>query len=153
MAGITNNTDLVSQNREVKSKQGNGFSVDDFFKLFASQLQNQDMMNPVDDNQFLAQMSQITTLQTMQQMNELTMTSYAFEFMGKNVVVADIDELGNKKEISGMVDKVTLYDGKPKVFVKGKGYDAAQVMEIATPAVEEKPETDPDEKPEETPVA
>jgi len=36
---------------------------DDFLKLFVTQLQNQDPMNPQDNSQFMAQMAQFSTLE------------------------------------------------------------------------------------------
>lgn len=106
------------------------FSIDDFYKLFANQMKNQDMMNPVDDSQFLAQMTQMAMIEAMEKMNEMTMTSYAFEFMGKDVIVAKYDKDGAMQTKTGNVEKVTLYNGKPQVFVGGEAYDMAQVMEV-----------------------
>ena len=120
--------------RKKKNDDSSIFSLDDFYTLFAKQLENQDMMNPVDDSQFLAQLSQMATVQAMEQMNEMTMTSYAFEFMGKNVIVAEYDSKNDLKTTEGVVERVSLYNGKPQVYVGGKPYELSQVMEVVTPS-------------------
>lgn len=138
----------VSNARKTGSNKG-VFDLDDFYTLFAKQLQNQDMMNPVDDSQFLAQMAQMATVQAMEQMNEMTMTSYAFEFLGKEVIIAEYDVKNELKTVEGVVEKVTLYNGEPQVFVGGKAYELAQVMEVlgASKSDEEiPPEKDPDDE-------
>lgn len=130
----------IRRKKEAAEKGDNSFTLEDFYTLFAAQLQNQDMMNPVDDSQFLAQMAQMATIQStdkmikaMEQMNTMTMTSYAFEFMGKEVVVAAEKEGGKEGElesIRGVVERVTLYEGQPKVYINDKAYDLSQVMEV-----------------------
>ncbi len=120
------------------------FSLDDFYTLFAKQLQNQDMMNPADDSQFLAQMAQMATVQAMEQMNQMTMTSYAFEFLGKNVIAVKDGKDGQLEKVEGVVEKVTLYNGEPQVFVNGEAYPMGQIMEVlhsAEQVPEEKPGT------------
>ncbi|MDR1069318.1 MAG: hypothetical protein LBL37_00810 [Gracilibacteraceae bacterium] len=106
------------------------FDLNDFYYLFATQLQNQDMMNPVDDTQFLAQMAQMALIQAMDQMNAMTLTSYAFGFMGKDVIVADFDSSGQLVNTRGAVEKVILYNGTPQVYVDGKPYGVEQIMEV-----------------------
>ena len=129
---LTTDSTSANTNRKASNKKTNEFDVNDFYKLFAAQMQNQDMMNPVDDSQFLAQIAQMSSIQAMEQMNQMTMTSYAFEFMGKEVIVADYDSKNNLLTSQGVVEKVALYNGKPQVFVGGKAYELSQVMEVIT---------------------
>ncbi len=123
----------ISNARRNANKTSNDFDLNDFYYLFSVQLQNQDMMNPVDDSQFLAQMTQMAMIKAMDQMNEMTMTSYAFEFMGKDVIVAYENKEGELETVEGAVERVTLYNGTPKVTVEGVEYDLSQVMEVITP--------------------
>lgn len=125
--------DMDSTSTGKKKKTSNNFGLDDFYKLLAVQLQNQDMMNPVDDSQFVAQMAQMATIQAMDQMNQMTMTSYAFSFMGKDVIIADYDDHGKAVTYTGPVEKVVLYNGKPQVYVNGEAFELSQVMEVLTP--------------------
>ncbi|MDR1322372.1 MAG: hypothetical protein LBK56_13300 [Gracilibacteraceae bacterium] len=120
------------------------FDLDDFYYLFATQLQNQDMMNPVDDTQFLNQMAQMALIQAMDQMNAMTMTSYAFGFMGKDVIVSDFDASGQLVNTRGAVEKVVLYNGAPQVYVDGKAYGVEQIMEVFASGMA--PEPEPEEE-------
>ena len=48
-------------------EEGN-LGFDDFLTLMITQLTNQDFTNPLDDSQFMTQMTQYSTLQAMQEM-------------------------------------------------------------------------------------
>ena len=138
--------DYITQQTQVSSASGE-FSVDDFYSLLAAQLKNQDLYNAQDDAKFLEQMVQIYNIQNMKEMsrvmaemNQMTMTSYAFEFMGKEVTVATLDEKGELTQLTGMVEKVVLYNGEPQVYVDGQPYGLGSVMEVfpAKPEDEDK---------------
>ncbi|MDR1961485.1 MAG: hypothetical protein LBQ16_04305 [Gracilibacteraceae bacterium] len=120
----------VSAARAQQTGTTGGFSLEDFYYLFATQLQNQDMMNPVDDTQFLAQMAQMALIQAMDEMNTMTLTSYAFGFMGKEVIVADFDASGQMVNTRGTVEKVILYNGVPQIYLNDKAYNVDQIMEV-----------------------
>ena len=79
-------------------KKATGMNKDDFLKLFVTQLQNQDPLNPQDGNQFIAQLAQLsqveqayntnTNLQSMlTAQNNATVVS-AVSFIGKEVLAA-----------------------------------------------------------------
>lgn len=77
-------------------KKATGMNKDDFLKLFVTQLQNQDPMNPQDSSQFIAQLAQLTqveqayntnsNLQDMLNQANNTTTLSAVSFIGKEVV-------------------------------------------------------------------
>lgn len=128
--------DYITQQTQVSSASGE-FSVDDFYSLLAAQLKNQDLYNAQDDTKFLEQMVQIYNIQNMKEMsavmaemNQMTMTSYAFEFMGKEVTVATLDKKGELTQFTGMVEKVVLYNGEPQVYVGGEPYGLGSIMEV-----------------------
>lgn len=49
--------------------QANNLGIQDFLKILLTQLNYQDPMKPMDNQQFMAQMAQFTTLQQTQQLN------------------------------------------------------------------------------------
>lgn len=77
-------------------KKATGMNKDDFLRLFVTQLQNQDPMNPQDSSQFIAQLAQLTqveqayntnsNLQDMLNQANNTTTLSAVSFIGKEVV-------------------------------------------------------------------
>jgi flagellar basal-body rod modification protein FlgD len=48
----------------------NGLGVQDFLKILLTQLTYQDPLKPMDNQEFMAQMAQFTTLEQTQQMND-----------------------------------------------------------------------------------
>ena len=46
-----------------------GLTMNDFLTLMTAQLQNQDPLNPTDSNQFLAQLSELSTVEGISQLN------------------------------------------------------------------------------------
>jgi flagellar basal-body rod modification protein FlgD len=104
--------------------------MNDFFNLLVAQLTNQDMMNPTNDTEFIAQMAQFSALQGVQTIQEYQLSSYAASYIGKHVTIANVTESGQMETIIGKVSSITYYDGNPKVVVNGKAYDMFTVMEI-----------------------
>jgi flagellar basal-body rod modification protein FlgD len=110
-------------------------SKDDFLKLFVSQLQHQDPMSPMDDNQMVAQMSQLSTVEqltnlasTNGQMAQSLASSNAVGLIGRTVTWTDTD----KTEHTGLVEKVSTTDGAPSLTVAGtSGVDPSSITQVA----------------------
>ena len=93
-----------------------GLGRDDFFKLFLSQLANQDPMNPVDDKQFISQLAQFSMIDTMQAMKKAlagTQLAQSSSLLGKTVQGIDIAGA----PIEGVVDRVVQADGQLLLMV------------------------------------
>ncbi len=125
----------------VKKSSESGLGMDDFLKLLAAQLANQDMMNPSTDTDFIAQMAQFSSLQSMDSMAKMTSFNQSTALVGKYVVVATYEKGTTQLTKSeGYVEKVNLFGNEPTIVVNGKEYTYSQVMEIRTEPVEEKTE-------------
>lgn len=57
--GITNDTAAAA----AAMKKSTGMNKDDFLKLFVTQLQNQDPLNPADSTEFIGQLAQLTQVE------------------------------------------------------------------------------------------
>lgn len=118
---------------------GSNLGMDDFLKLLAAQLANQDMMNPSQDTDFIAQMAQFSSLQSMDSMAKMTSFNQSTSLVGKYVVVATYEKTLDKdgklkiKTVEGYVEKVTLFGSEPSIIVNGKEYKYSNVMEIKSP--------------------
>lgn len=121
----------------IHGKDATKLGMNDFFNLLAAQMQNQDMFNPQENTEFIAQMAQFTTLQGLQAIQEYQLSSYATSYVGKNVAIAYTGESGNLTKAEGVVERVTFYDGEPKVVVSGVSYPLYAVMEVKMPAAED----------------
>lgn len=93
-------------------------SMDDFLTLMVAQLKNQDFMNPVDDTQYVTQLAQISTMQQMEEMAYNAKSTYVTSLVGKTVTAAKFTVAGDLKKTEGIVNKVSLLDGKFVIYVE-----------------------------------
>ena len=111
-----------------------GLTTDDFMKLFLAQLQNQDPTKPMDDSQMLAELSQMTQVQTLQQVQkalEGSQLAQSSALIGKNVTGTDV----NGAAVNGVVTSVTQSNDAGLVLQVGSQYikpDA--VVTVTAPA-------------------
>lgn len=124
----------LTTTRTPKSELGK----DDFLKLLTQQLKNQDPMNPMDDMQFISQMSEFSSLEQMVNMNKslenfmktfsTNSQTQAMMFLGTTVTAqsADMDE-----PITGVVDMVGFKDGKPYLKIDDQAYNLEDVQLVS----------------------
>lgn len=122
--------DNISSNSTVKGKGADELGMEDFFNLLVAQMTNQDMLNPKNDTEYIAQMAQFTSLQGIQTIQEYQLSSYAASYVGKNVVISHIDKNNNITKTAGIVQSVSFYDGEPKVVINDVSYPLYSVMEV-----------------------
>jgi flagellar basal-body rod modification protein FlgD len=114
---------LIDTNAEVTSY----LDFDSYLKLLTAQMSNQDFNNPMSDSEFIAQMASYSTLEAIKNMTNQASVQYAAGLTGKAVTVTD----GKNYEM-GIVDSVTITDGKPKLMINGSAYDASKVTDVVS---------------------
>jgi len=124
-------TGLAMQSNAGKQMLG----ADDFMKLLTTQLTSQDPMNPMKDTEFISQMANFTSLEQMRTLSKSFETftsdqkmSAAPAFLGRNVTVKNASG-----DITGIVEAITLQNGKPAITINGKSYDTNLITGIAMP--------------------
>jgi flagellar basal-body rod modification protein FlgD len=100
----------ITTSSVIQGKDASEMGMEDFFNLLVAQLTNQDMMNPTNDTEFIAQMAQFSSLQGIQTIQEYQLSSYAATYIGKFVTIANLTESGTMETIVGQVDSITYYD-------------------------------------------
>jgi|tagenome__1003787_1003787.scaffolds.fasta_scaffold20311082_2 flagellar basal-body rod modification protein FlgD len=108
---------------------------DDFLKLFVAQLQHQDPMSPMDNDQMVSQMSQLSTVEqltnlasTNASMASSLVSSSAVGLIGRTVTWTDSD----KATHTGVVTKVSTKDGAPSLTVGDTdGVDPSSITQVA----------------------
>ena len=111
-----------------------GLSTDDFMKLFLAQLQNQDPTKPMDDSQMLNELSQMTQVQTLQGVQQALAGSQLAQssaLIGKNVTGLDV----NGTAVNGVVTSVTQSSDAGLVLQVGSQYikpDSVTTVTAAT---------------------
>lgn len=108
--------------------EGN-LSVNDFFKLMITQLTNQDFMNPTSDSEYMAQMTQYSSLQAMQEMAKFTQQNYAMSMLGKNVTATKYSNGKNITE-TGRVEQLVVTDSEYQIKVNGQTFSISQIKSI-----------------------
>lgn len=119
--------DLINQytvnnlNQDTVASQNLG--KDDFLQLLVMQLKNQDPLEPLKNEEFIAQLAQFTSLEQMTNLNKnfegmmaLQGLSYASSFIGREV--AWYDEEG--QVLSGTVLEVELEGESPMLNIEGQ---------------------------------
>ncbi len=114
-----------------KPAKGSGFDMttEDFMTLILAQFQNQDIMNPASTDDFLNQMIQMMTIQTMTNMNDISTISYAASLVGKEVTIGVMGKKG-MEEIVGVVTGTGMMNGQQVIIVNGKEYALNQILAI-----------------------
>ena len=140
MAGINNsfmtsipynNSGEVSEQKITSKTQGKNYlEKDDFFKLLAAQMQNQDMTNPMDQSEFMNQLTMMSSIQAMEEITNISVVSYAASLVGKDVTIGEIGTDGKINEIYGTVTATGVYDGEQVIFVNEKSYKLSQIMVV-----------------------
>ena len=132
MQGISSATSPYEKaTYSAKSNDKNTLSIESYFKLLSAQLANQDMTNPMDNSEMMAQMTQMAMVQSlgtmttnMKQEMALTKTSYLAGLIGKDVS-AKVPESELKanpnspKEKSGVIASVNLTGDEPSFRLQG----------------------------------
>ena len=121
----------------VPSTPNNTLNQQDFLKLLATQFQQQDPMQPMDDSSFLAQMAQFTSLQ---QVNTLTdqvtqlradqQKVAAAAYFGRTVTMDN----GNGGTVSGVVTSVDTSGTTPQLQINNTYYPLSSLLSIDQPA-------------------
>lgn len=133
MAGITvsGTTDAYNyQNYTVEANDKNTLTMTDYFQLLAAQLQNQDVTNPMDNSEMMAQMVQMGMMQAMDAMTSsmeaataTTTQTYAGSLLGQEVTVMVTKEAGGVEIPTGVkygkVEYVSFVNGNPTFKLEG----------------------------------
>lgn len=109
---------LVS-NADSSVPRNAGISQDDFLRILLTQLRFQDPLKPVDNQQFVAQLAQFTSLEINRQQSEkidalLTIQSanQAVDLIGKS-----IEMRGARAGTVGTVSAISFSTGEPRLTV------------------------------------
>lgn len=112
-----------------------GLGKDDFLKLLAAQLENQDPLSPMNNTDFIAQMAQFSALEQMNNLNDsfnrvqqelqAAMTLQAVSLIGKEVTATV-----NEQTLQGTVEKVNLSGDGAVLTVNGQQVPLSAVTEV-----------------------
>ncbi len=124
-----------------------------FLELLVAQLRNQDPSNPMDSSQLMAQTTQLSTMEAIQEVATTSRESFALqmrmsasELVGKQVSWTDADGV----EQTGTVTGVSYASSVPVVLVGDTKVPLDSVSAVTTPGTTTPTEPDPDEPTDDT---
>lgn len=147
----SNSTSNTSNTKKSSSSDAkNIMGKDDFLKLLITELKYQDPTNPMDNYEYISQMSTFSSLEQMQNLNS-TMNGVAntlngtlmpslllqqsSSMIGKEVsytsTTTGTDGKTETKELSGVVESVSMKDGNLYYVIDGKNVEASKVTKMA----------------------
>lgn len=129
-------------------KKSTTLGQSDFLKLIVEQMKNQDFNNTTDNNEFISQMAQFSSLEAMQNLTNYSNLSYGTSLVGKYVTV----KTGDEDYVTGLVDCVAVDGGKYSLVINGKEYPSSGVCEVITKEVFDRLQQENTEKTEESDV-
>jgi flagellar basal-body rod modification protein FlgD len=117
-----------------KTSSTNGIGKDTFMKLLVAQMSQQNPLEPTDDKEMIAQMTQFSTLEQITNMATessksatASQMSQAVNLLGRTVTYLDAD--GAKQ--TGTVDQVSMANGAPNLTIGGKdGITTSQITQV-----------------------
>ena len=126
MAGHT-----VSSNK-TDSSSGASLDKDAFLKLLVTQMHNQDPLEPTSNTEYMSQLAQFSSVEQLQNLGSIFSSNQALNLTGQYVVLNVPDSTGNTKQVSGLVDYVTVSDGKTYFHIGDEYYDSSYLDSVVS---------------------
>jgi flagellar basal-body rod modification protein FlgD len=135
-------TSEYTNNQVNKTDERNQLDKHDFLRLLTTQLKFQDPMNPIKDQDFIAQLAQFTALEQtqnlahtmerfMENQERIGIIGQATSLLGKEVVVVNTD---TEDVDTGPVSAIQVADGVPQLIVNGQAYFLWEVQAVQIPS-------------------
>lgn len=97
--------------KEAARKSGDILGKDDFLKLLISQLQNQNPLEPMNDQEYIAQMAQFSSLEQLQNMNSSLSQNMEYNMLLSQTINNTMATSLIGKEITADSDSVGIISG------------------------------------------
>ena len=125
MAGIGIDTSLTSAvSNNTTTNSNSSLDKEAFLQLLATEMKYQDPLEPTSNTEYMSQLAQFSTVEQLQNMNSTFNSNQALNLAGKYVILNVPDSAGNITQVSGLVDYVTVSDGKAYFSINDQYYDA-----------------------------
>lgn len=97
---------------------------DAFLQLLVAQMQYQDPLEPTSNTEYMSQLAQFSTVEELQNINSTFSSNQALNLAGQYVILKVPSSSGETKEVSGLVDYVTVSEGKAYFSISDQYYSA-----------------------------
>lgn len=104
-----------------------------FLTLLVAEMQNQDPLEPTSNTEWVSQYATFTQVQKMSEMAESVDLLRANDLVGKEVIMKVTSEsTGNVTYARGIVDFITVENGKPILWIDDKQYSIADLDTVVS---------------------
>ena len=109
----------VAAVNEASTTGASSLGIQDFLRILTTQLNNQDPLKPMDNQQFVAQLAQFTSLQQTQQMNQKLDALLSIQAANQSVglIGRSVDVQTASGQSSGRVTAFSFASGEPRMTV------------------------------------
>ena len=127
ISGIDTST-VTSQVASNSNSSSSSLDKDAFLQLLVTQMQYQDPLQPTSNTEYMAQLAQFSTVEELQNLGTTFGNNQAMNLTGQYVILNVPDAAGNINQISGLVDYVTLSEGKTYFHI-GEDYYPSEYLD------------------------
>lgn len=127
ISGIDTST-VASQVASNSGTSNSSLDKDAFLQLLVAQMQYQDPLQPTSNTEYMAQLAQFSTVEELQNLDTTFGNSQAMNLTGQYVILNVPDAAGNINQVSGLVDYVTLSEGKTYFHI-GEDYYPSEYLD------------------------
>jgi flagellar basal-body rod modification protein FlgD len=130
-SGSSNGTSQVVRDRM------QDLDVDQFLKLIIAELQNQDPLNPMDNADMIQQFGEIRSIASTDKLSTTLSGVQLGQALSSasNLLGKTINGLSDENaQVNGVVDRITVVDGVPKLHVGSNTVDLKNIREIVPTA-------------------
>lgn len=110
----------ASQAQNAAAAQSSTIGQEDFLKILLTQLNYQDPLKPLDNQEFLAQMAQFSSLEQTRQLNDKIDSLLTIQSTGQSIGLLGktVDVTTSTGTTTGQVTTLTFKDGQAQMTVK-----------------------------------
>ncbi|NDI33386.1 flagellar hook capping FlgD N-terminal domain-containing protein [Chengkuizengella sediminis] len=148
--GVTNvwpNYSSVNQNISTSEEQNN-LGKNEFLTLLVEQLKYQDPLEPLNDQEFIAQMAQFSSLEQLMNMTEEVQLlrqsiGISSDMIGKEISYSYFDTLSLEVITkTGLVESISIKDGAQFAIVEGEEIPLDYITKISESTISNEPVID-----------
>ncbi len=133
MAGIGIDTSSVEQAvSNITNSKNSTLDKDAFLKLLVTQMQYQDPLEPTSNTEYMAQLAQFSTVEQLENLCATFNANQALNMAGQYVILNVPDSAGKINQVSGLVDYVTMSEGKAYFHINDQYYPADYLDSIVS---------------------
>lgn len=114
------------------SKSNSSLDKDAFLQLLVAQMQYQDPLQPTSNTEYMAQLAQFSTVEELQNVNSTISNTQAMSLTGQYVILNVPDAAGNINPVSGIVDYVTMSEGKTYLHIGDEYYPSEYLDSVVS---------------------